>query len=176
MLDTLFLDRDGVINVQLIGDYVKTADELVLRDDFLQAIPVLKKHFRRFIIITNQQGIAKGICTTQQVEAVHQHLTRQLSSYGLCISAIYFCPHLAGAGCGCRKPETGMMRRALADFPEIQLDQSFMVGDSLTDMQFGKNAGTRTVFIGNVTPENRAEVLSNSTLVVSSVTEFAQTL
>ncbi len=175
-MDTLFLDRDGVINVQLVGDYVKCADELLLRDDFLRAIPLLKKHFKRFIVITNQQGIAKGICTTEQVNAVHQYLRQQLADNKLIINAIYFCPHLAGSGCDCRKPETGMMRQALADFPDIRLDQSFMVGDSLTDMQFGKRAGVPTAFIGKVTQENRADVLANSTLIVSSVFEFAQKL
>ncbi len=175
-LDTLFLDRDGVINVQLVGDYVKRVEELELREDFLMAIPLLRAAFRRFIVVTNQQCIAKGLCTRADVDTVHAHLREQLSAHGLTLDAIYVCPHLAGAGCHCRKPEPGMMEQALTDFPDIDRARSLMVGDSASDMRFGRNAGLPTLFIGKVTDDNRAEIAACADIVFPSLLQFAQTL
>lgn len=174
--DTLFLDRDGVINVQLIGDYVKDVAELKLRTDFVDAIPVLAHTFQRVIIVTNQQGIAKGICTMEQVNTVHQHLVSMLEEKGLHIDGIYVCPHLAHSGCGCRKPQTGMMDQALRDFPTIDIRHSVMIGDKLTDVQFGRNAGVETVYIGEITTEEQQEINLNSDHIVGSICEYTNSL
>lgn len=174
--DTLFLDRDGVINVQLIGDYVKTPAELELREDFLAAAPILAENFHRIIIVTNQQCIDKGLCTRQDVDRVHEHLLSLLSHIGFLIDAIYVCPHVAGGGCACRKPETGMLQQALHDFPSIDIGHSVMVGDSPTDMQFGHRGGLKTVYIGKVTPENSDVVNENSDIIAPSLLHYAQTL
>ena len=176
MNDTLFLDRDGVVNVQLVGDYVKKPSEFVLRDDFVRAIPFLKQHFRRFILVTNQQCIGKGICTRADVDEVHRHMCQLLEREGFRFNAIYLCPHVAGSGCGCRKPETGMMQQALADFPDIDLSHSLMVGDSLTDMQFGRAAGLRTLYIGAVTPDNREAITAISDLISPTLLQYVQNL
>lgn len=176
MKDTLFLDRDGVINVQLIGDYVKRTDELILREDFISSIPLLLNNFKRFIIVTNQQCIAKGLCTKSDVDKVHEHLKSLLRPYGLQFDAIYVCPHIAGGGCHCRKPEIGMALQAKSDFPDIDFANSVMIGDSLTDVQFGHRAGLRTVFIGKVTDENRAEVTANSDIISDSILQYANKL
>lgn len=176
MKDTLFLDRDGVINVQLIGDYVKRTEELVLRDDFISSIPLLFNNFKRFIIVTNQQCIAKGLCTKADVDKVHEHLKSLLLPYGMKFDAIYVCPHIAGGGCDCRKPEIGMARQAQNDFPDIDFSRSVMIGDSLTDMQFGHRAGLQTVFIGKVTDENREEIASVSDIIIDSITHYANKL
>lgn len=176
MMDTLFLDRDGVINVQLIGDYVKRTDELVLREDFLSSIPLLLNKFKRFIIVTNQQCIAKGLCTQEDVDTVHEYLQALLLPYGLTFDAIYVCPHIAGGGCSCRKPEIGMALQAKRDFPDIDFANSVMIGDSLTDMQFGRRAGIPTVFIGQVTDENREEIAANSDIIIDSILHYANKL
>ena len=176
MNDTLFLDRDGVVNVQLVGDYVKKPSELVLREDFLRSIPYLKQHFRRFILVTNQQCIGKGICTQADVDDVHRYMCTLLADNGFRFDAIYLCPHVAGSGCGCRKPEIGMIDQALGDFPDIKLHHSLMVGDSLSDMQFGRAAGIPTLYIGAVTPENREAVTSNSDFISPTLLQFFQNL
>ena len=80
---TLFLDRDGVINVQLVGDYVKKVSELELREDFLKSIPLIVRNFGKVFIVTNQQCIAKGLCTEEAVNEVHRHLLKVLESHGL---------------------------------------------------------------------------------------------
>ena len=101
---TLFLDRDGVINVQLVGDYVKCIEEFTFREDFLKSIPFIVQKFQHIIVVTNQQGIAKGICTRENVDFVHEYLCKTLDDKGLHIDKVYVCPHLAGGGCHCRKP------------------------------------------------------------------------
>lgn len=174
--DTLFLDRDGVINVQLLGDYVKNIAELELRDDFLNALPSLVGSFKRFIVVTNQQGIAKGLCTAEMVAEVHAHLSKELSARGMNLDAIYVCPHLAGSGCACRKPELGMFHQALRDFPDIDIANSVMIGDSATDVIFGHKAGLETVFIGKITPDNRADIEKNSDHIFNSICEYSQTI
>ena len=170
------MDRDGVINVLRVNDYVKNASELEIRDDFLKSIPLIVKHFKKTLIVTNQQGIAKGICTQEQVDEVHRHLLQTLEKEGLHINKIYVCPHLAGSGCPCRKPETGMAMQAKADFPDIDFAHSVMVGDSASDMRFGRNCGMETVFIGPVTEENRADILADADHIVSSVYQYLSQL
>ena len=169
---TLFLDRDGVINVQLIGDYVKKVSELVLRDDFLDSIPLIIRNFQKIFIVTNQQCIAKGLCTQADVNEVHRHLLRILEDHGLHITNIYVCPHLAGSGCTCRKPETGLAKQAKADYPDIDFARSVMIGDSASDMRFGRRCGMETVFIGKITDENRTDILADADHIVDSIYQY----
>ncbi len=168
----LFLDRDGVINVQLVGDYVKCIEEFTFREDFLKSIPFIAQKFQHIIVVTNQQGIAKGICTQENVDFVHEYLCKTLDDKGLHIDKVYVCPHLAGGGCHCRKPETGMALQAQHDFPFLDLRASVMVGDSASDMVFGRRCGMETVFIGKITPENEQEVQKNSDHIVSSLYDY----
>lgn len=173
---TLFLDRDGVINVQLVGDYVKRVSELELREDFLKSIPFIANNFGKVFIVTNQQCIAKGLCTAENVNEVHRHLLQVLEDHGLHITKIYVCPHLAGSGCPCRKPETGLAMMAKADYPDIDFARSVMVGDSASDMRFGRKCGMETVFIGKITDENRTDILADSDHIVSSIYQYMSQL
>lgn len=170
------MDRDGVINVLRINDYVKDISELEMREDFLKSIPLIVKNFGRVFIVTNQQGISKGICTQEAVDNVHRHLLRILETHGLHIEKIYMCPHLAGSGCTCRKPETGLAMQAKTDYPDIDFARSVMIGDSASDMRFGRNCGMETVFIGPVTDENRAEILADADHIVNSVYQYLSQL
>ena len=173
---TLFLDRDGVINVLRVNDYVKNVAELELREDFLKSIPLITSNFGKVVIVTNQQGIAKGICTQEQVDMVHRHLLGILESHGLHIDGIYVCPHLAGSGCKCRKPEPGLAMQAKTDFPDINFTNSVMIGDSSSDMRFGRNCGMETVFIGNITEENCADIHADADHIVNSVYQYLSQL
>ncbi|MBO4645530.1 MAG: HAD family hydrolase [Bacteroidales bacterium] len=176
MNDTLFLDRDGVVNVQLEGDYVKAPDELILRDDFLCSIPLLKRRFRRFIIVTNQQGVAKGICTMEQVDEVHRFLRGILRENGFELDAIYVCPHHANEGCPCRKPGIGMAQQAQRDFPDLDFSRCVMIGDKSSDMLFGRRAGMKTVYIGTVDASNEAEIRSCADIITPSIYQYALSL
>ena len=145
MYDTLFLDRDGVINHKLEGRYVTIFNDFTFINKSDLAIKELSKIFRRILIVTNQQGIGKGIMTIKDLEQLHISMENALSCEDTYIDKIYFCPHLETSNCDCRKPRLGMFRQAQLDFPEINIDRSFLVGDSDSDILAGKGFGLETV-------------------------------
>jgi histidinol-phosphate phosphatase family protein len=144
---TLFLDRDGVINKRPPGDYIKTWKDFEFLPGVKEAMKIFAEKFSRIIIITNQQGIGKGIMTAEDLEHIHLKLKEVIAENGGRIDAVYFCPDLATSPDNCRKPNTYMAEQAKKDFPEIDFSKSIMAGDTLSDMEFGRNAGMRTVFI-----------------------------
>ena len=145
---TLFLDRDGVINKKLDGDYVKTIDEFEFLPYALEAIKLFSSHFHRVVIVTNQQGISKRLMTEDDLHKVHQHLLQEVQNFGGRIDAIYHAPQLAEENSIMRKPNIGMALHAKEEFPSIDFKKSIMVGDSISDMEFAKNANMFAVFIG----------------------------
>lgn len=145
---TLFLDRDGVINVRLIDDYVKNINEFEFLPGVLEAFKIFSKKFGRIIIVTNQQGVGKGIMTMQDVEKVHAYMMKEIENQQGRVDAIYVCPQLKTDLDNFRKPSPRMAFMAQHDFPEIDLEKSIMIGDSSSDIEFGKNAGMYTILIG----------------------------
>jgi len=162
---TLFLDRDGVINERLIGDYVKSTGEFKLIDGVAEAIRLASAVFGRIVVVTNQQGIGKGLMTERNLSDIHAYCLRMITEQGGRIDGFYFAPSLAAEGSLLRKPATGMGLQAKAEFPEIDFSRSVMIGDSVSDMEFGKNLGMKTVFIptGTTTYE-KADLKSASLL------------
>ena len=148
-LDTLFLDRDGVINVKLDGRYVKNTNEFEFMIGAETAISKLSKIFNRILIITNQQGIAKGIMSDKDLGVLHDYMLFELKKNGGVIDKIYYCPHLAAENCSCRKPNPGMIQQAIIDFPEIKVEDSYLIGDSDTDILAGNKTGLITVKVDN---------------------------
>lgn len=145
---TLFLDRDGVINRKRDNDYVKTIEEMEVLDGALEAIKSFSNQFGRVIIITNQRGVSRGIMTSEDVNRVHEYLLDEVNRSGGRIDAVYFCPE--GNGHPNRKPAPGMGHLAKADFPEIDFNKTIMVGDSVSDMEFGRNVGTKCFFLNTI--------------------------
>lgn len=170
---TLFMDRDGVVNEQIIGGYVQSFDQFVYKEKFFEAMKILHSKFHRIILVTNQQGIGKGICTQKQVDAIHQQLQRDLQEAGCAFDAVYCCPHLASEQCDCRKPNIGMALQACKDFSDIDLHSSVMVGDSLSDMQFGQNAGMTCFHVGATDKPNYDEILQIASEHYDSLYDFA---
>jgi histidinol-phosphate phosphatase family protein len=149
---TLFLDRDGVINLHYPNDYVKHWDEFFFLEGVLDALKALSKVFRRIIIVTNQQGVGKGFMSDSDLQFIHNEMLKEVRKYGGRIHAIYAATALATNDTKkMRKPFTGMAKQAKKDFPEIDFSKSIMVGDSITDMQFGRTEGMITVFVGDAT-------------------------
>ncbi len=144
---SLFLDRDGVINRRLIGDYIKKWEEFEFLPDVLEAIQKFTELFGKLFIVTNQQGIGRGLMLETDLENIHEKMMHQIRQHGGNINKIYHSPYKAEENSVFRKPNIGLARKAKIDFPNIDLDKSVMAGDSISDMQFGKNAGMFTVFI-----------------------------
>ena len=156
----LFLDRDGVINEHIMGDYVKKWSEFVFKNDFLSSIKKLSEIFGKIFIVTNQQGIGKGLMTIDDLNNVHKIMLDEIINVGGWIDKIYFCPKLEKENSKMRKPNPGMALEAKNDFPEINFKKSIMLGDSMSDMEFGKNAGMKTVII-----PGKNEINMNSGLI-----------
>jgi histidinol-phosphate phosphatase family protein len=147
---TLFLDRDGVINLHYPNDYVKSWDEFYFLEGVLDAVRKLSTLFRRIIIVTNQQGVGKGLMSHEDLQFIHDEMMKEVKKYGGRIHAIYVATDLKDKDIQLmRKPSTGMAKRAKRDFPEIDFSKAIIVGDSVTDMEFGRNLGMVTVFIGD---------------------------
>jgi len=149
---TLFLDRDGVINHEKKNDYIRNVAEFNIYDGVLSAIATLSKNFKYVIIVTNQKGIGKGLMTHEDLAAIHTKLIADVKAAGGNIDAIYYCPDLADDSIN-RKPQPGMAHQAVAAFPDIDLRKSLIVGNKLSDMYFGRNAGMYTAFVATTNPE-----------------------
>jgi histidinol-phosphate phosphatase family protein len=147
---SLFLDRDGVINRKLPGDYVRSWAQFSFADGVLEALLVFADVFGPIIMVTNQQGIGKGLMSSTDLEDLHGKMLSEISHSGGRIDAIYHSPHLEKENHLSRKPNVGMGLMAKKANPEIRFKKSIMVGDSPGDMLFGKRLGMKTVFIGSL--------------------------
>ena len=145
---TLFLDRDGVINKKLEGDYVKSTDEFEFLPYTLEAIKLFSSRFHKVVIVTNQQGVSKCLMTENDLHKVHQHLLQKVQNFGGRIDAIYHAPQLAEENSIMRKPNIGMALQAKEEFPSIDFKKSIMVGDSISDMEFAQSTNMFAVLIG----------------------------
>ncbi len=158
---TIFLDRDGVINKRLIGDYIKKIEEFEFIDGVEEAINIFNKIFGNIIVVTNQQGIGKGKMTHDDLSVIHQLMTNNVSNAGGKIDKIYYCPALSHTNHADRKPNIGMALKAKRDFKNINFKKSVMVGDSISDMKFGKRMKMLTIFISN----NKETIAKNDYLI-----------
>ncbi len=149
---TLFLDRDGVINHEKHLDYIHHWDEFEFYDGVKQAIKIFARVFGRIVVVTNQKGIGKGITKPEDLELIHHNMVNALEAVGGRIDKVYFCPDLNEDSPN-RKPNPGMGLQAKADFPEIDFNRAVMVGNTLSDMAFGRNLGVKTVFLPTTRPE-----------------------
>ncbi|MEW6533650.1 MAG: HAD family hydrolase [Thermodesulfobacteriota bacterium] len=162
----VFLDRDGVINVKLSDNrYVARVPEFEFLPGVVEALSILRELGFILVVVTNQRGIAKGLMTAEDLDRVHKHMVEALGGKGVSLDAIYYCPHEEYENCACRKPKPGMLFDAARDLG-LDLAASYMVGDSSSDMAAGRNAGTRTVCIGDDS-DHQAD------LVFASLLDFA---
>jgi D-glycero-D-manno-heptose 1,7-bisphosphate phosphatase len=143
---TIFLDRDGTINVKRPeGEYVTSPTELVLLPGAAQAVARLNAAGVRVVLVTNQSWLSRPGGNPERYAAVHARLTELLAAEGARLDAAYHCPH-APASCDCRKPQPGLLRRAAREL-RIELDQSVIIGDRESDMMAGRAAGTSTILV-----------------------------
>ncbi|MBX2872797.1 MAG: HAD family hydrolase [Saprospiraceae bacterium] len=144
---TLFLDRDGVINERLPGAYISRWEDFQFTPGAQEAIAQFSAFFTRIIIVTNQQGIGKGSMTAAQLSSLHAKMLEEIKLAKGHVDAIYFCADLKTQANNCRKPQPAMALQAQREFPEITFSRSVMVGDSISDIQFGQQLGMKTVLI-----------------------------
>ena len=170
----VFLDRDGTIN-KYVG-FLRNIDEFELMDGVTDAIKKVNASGYLAIVVTNQPVIARGEVSFEELEEIHNKMETLLGKEGAYLDAIYFCPHHPHKGyegerpelkfdCDCRKPKPGMLLKAALDF-NIDLAQSWMIGDSENDVKAGQNAGCRTALIGNES--------YGQTVTVSSLKDFVE--
>lgn len=185
----VFLDRDGTLN--RYQGLVCSDEQLELEEGAADAVRRLNGAGFLAIVVTNQPVVARGMCKMEDVERIHRKLQTLLGERGAYLDDIAFCPHHPDKGypeedpaykipCGCRKPSAGMVD-AMAEKYNIDLSASFMVGDSTTDMQTGKNAGLRTILVATgqgghdgkygASPDGRAKNLMEAVDMVLARTE-----
>jgi histidinol-phosphate phosphatase family protein len=144
----VFLDRDGVINKRpKEHDYVKSWEEFEFLPGVAETISRLNKDFL-VVVVSNQRGISRGLMTSENLEEINLRMKSELGKKSARIDKIYFCPHGPQDNCNCRKPKPGMILKAAKDL-NIDLNNSYIIGDSLEDIEAGKLSGCKTIFLGN---------------------------
>ncbi|RCX17347.1 D,D-heptose 1,7-bisphosphate phosphatase [Fontibacillus phaseoli] len=142
---TVFLDRDGVLNLNR-SDYVKSVDELILTQQAGECIAQLNRAGFATVIITNQAGIGSQLFSETELEQIHNKLKREIQLKGGHIGAIYVCPHTPDEACQCRKPEDGLIERAISEL-SLRRSHSYLIGDHCSDIQAGIKSRLHTVFL-----------------------------
>jgi D-glycero-D-manno-heptose 1,7-bisphosphate phosphatase len=143
---TLFLDRDGVLNEEKENDYIRNKDEFVFYPNVLQAIEKASKCFGSIILVTNQRGVGRGLMTEEHLREIHAFMLDEIQQTGGRIDGIYYAPSIDKDDF-LRKPNIGMGLQAQDDNPNIDFKKSIMVGNNLSDMEFGKRLNMYTVFV-----------------------------
>lgn len=160
-LKAAFLDRDGTINHD--PGYLNDPDGVVLIEGAGSALRLLKDAGYLLIVVSNQSGIARGLITEEQVEAVNNRINDLLRKYhGVSIDHFFYCPHHEDfsdpADCGCRKPSTGMFEEAAAKY-DIDISKSWMIGDSVADIVAAVKFGIRSILVSTGNGREHISVL-----------------
>lgn len=142
----IFIDRDGVLNEDPIGDYVKSWQDFRFIPGTLQALKKLNNAGFDIVIISNQAGIGDGAYTETALKEITDNMLAELKKERIPIRGIYYCLHGKEADCACRKPKTGLFEQAARDI-FFEPSQTYFIGDKVSDVQAGKNFGLRTLFV-----------------------------
>jgi len=140
----VFLDRDGVINRLVMGEYVTSWDKFVFLEGAPEAITSLSQAGYLIIVITNQSAVNRGLMSEHQLEEIHSQMVSEIEKAGGKVDAVYHCPHRPDEDCECRKPGTGMFDRVNRDY-DIDYDDSWFVGDFESDREIAERMGLRFI-------------------------------
>jgi D-glycero-alpha-D-manno-heptose 1-phosphate guanylyltransferase len=149
---SIFLDRDGVINYEKENDYILNWNEFEFYPGVIEAFRLLSNKFKTVIVVSNQRGVGRGLMKEQDLLNIQQRMKETIEDGGGRIDKIYYCT-ASDARDFCRKPNPGMARQARKDFTAIDLSKTIMIGNKLSDMQFGRNAGTFTIYLKTTHPD-----------------------
>lgn len=151
--NTLLLDRDGTINVHIIGDYVRNWDDFEFIPGVFDALAKFAKHFKYIFIVTNQRGIGKGMYTEQDLADIHSRMCAEIKKHGGRIDGIYYCTSLDESDVR-RKPGRGMFDDIRKDYPDVEPSKCLMLGDGDVDMKFAENCGISGIKVDSIKKEN----------------------
>ncbi|MFQ5456462.1 MAG: lipopolysaccharide heptosyltransferase II [Nitrospirota bacterium] len=147
----LFVDRDGTINRDV--GYLDSIDKLEIFPGVSRAVRMINERNIKVIVVTNQSGVARGLFSENDLKRLNILIKERLEEEGASLDAIYYCPHHPEIGngdykkrCNCRKPSTGMLKRAASDF-NIDISNSYMIGDKITDIELANNAGAKAILV-----------------------------
>lgn len=144
---TLFIDRDGVINKRIPNDYVVVWEQFVFHNGVLDAFRLFNQLFGHIFIVTNQQGIAKGLMTEIDLAILHHKMLTAIEEAGGRVDRVYHCPSLNTDNDPLRKPLPGMGLLAKKDYPDVDFSKAIILGDTKGDMGFGRNLGIITALV-----------------------------
>jgi len=166
MKRAVFLDRDGVINKKAPeGQYITRWEDMQFLPGVAEAIALLTRANFCVLVVSNQRCVSKGLLSVSDLESMHARLCRELAEKGAFITKVYYCPHDNQPPCECRKPAPGLLLMAAREH-EVDLNRSWMIGDSDVDVLAGKKAGCKTVLISNADSpgKNQAELQAGTLL------------
>ncbi|WP_354622826.1 D-glycero-beta-D-manno-heptose 1,7-bisphosphate 7-phosphatase [Psychromonas sp. MME2] len=176
----IFLDRDGVLNVD--NGYVSKVDDFHFIDGAIDACKDLQKKGYLLVVITNQSGIARGYFSEEQFHSLTEWMDWSLADRGVDLDGIYYCPHHAEKGlgeykvdCDCRKPKPGMILNAIEDL-NIDVNESILVGDKVSDLQAGIAAGIKSNYLVRTGKEITEEGKSIATAIYDDLAAIAKQL
>lgn len=173
MPPTVFLDRDGVLNQKAPeGSYVLSSAELKMLPGAPEAVARLSKAGLRIVIVTNQQAIGRQMLTVSDLDLIHEAVLGAIAEEGGVVHQVMVCPHLAGTCC-CRKPDIGLFAEAARRDPGINFANSFVVGDSATDMEAATAIGARGLHVGGPPDDSRTvrDLREAAEVILSSLTQ-----
>jgi len=147
----VFLDRDGTININV--NYLDSPDNFKMYKGVAEGIKLLNENNFLIIVITNQSGIARGFFSKKTLENIHKKMIEELKEKGAKVDAIYYCPHHPDDNCDCRKPRTGLLKKAVENF-DISTVSSYFIGDRMLDVEAGYKIGCKTILV----PEDKEKV------------------
>ena len=168
---SLFLDRDGVINERVFGGYILQREDFKFLPGVIESIRELNNFFHLTFVVTNQQGIGKGLMSEFDLLDIHQYMMDEIHLNGGHIDKCYFAPNLKGAEDDMRKPKPVMAELAKMEYPEVDYKNSVMIGDTDSDIRFGKNLGMKTVRIVTKEP-----ISVDADINVDSLSDFVKKL
>jgi len=165
----VILDRDGVINEDLIGEYVCHVNQWRAIPGSIEAIAQLTDAGHQIAIATNQAGLAKGLFSLEDLEAIHAHMIAQIEAAGGHVEGVFYCPHQSSDNCSCRKPAPGMLH-AISRELGLEVNSAVLVGDKISDLQLAEAGGCQPVLVrtgyGGETEQRLSELQDPGTVRV----------
>jgi D-glycero-D-manno-heptose 1,7-bisphosphate phosphatase len=171
----VLLDRDGVINRRIMGGYVTCWEKFVFLPGALDALRLLREKDYHAIVVSNQQGVGKGLMSAADLEEITRKFVAEVEAQGGRIREVYYCTHGAQEDCPCRKPKPGLLRRAQAEH-HFAFQHTFLIGDSESDLRAAQAVGCPAIMVSDAPPAGLDRLPHAPRAVVPSLLAAAEFL